>query len=57
MPVIINELEVIAAPPPSQEADEMPIGAEQVAATGPTAGDIESIIHRLVSRGLRVCAD
>ena len=57
MPVIINELEVIAAPPPAQEGDDMPVGAEQAAVTGPTAGDVESIIRRLVMRGLRVCAD
>ncbi|MBI4304981.1 MAG: hypothetical protein HY678_01550 [Chloroflexi bacterium] len=56
MPVIINELEVIAAPPPPRE-EEAPAAAEAVGTTGPTVGDIESIIRRLVMRGLRVCAN
>jgi len=53
MPVIINELEVIAAPPP-REAATAP--GEPAVPAGPTPEDIQAIILRLVSRELRVYA-
>jgi hypothetical protein len=55
MPIIINEIEVIA-PPPAREQVQNP-NAQNRPQLGPTPADIRRVIRRLVERRLRLWAD
>jgi len=55
MPVIINELDVIA--PPQQPADQQPqTQAAPVKAAGPTPRDVYWVTRKLLERRLRLQA-
>lgn len=55
MPVIINEVEVIA-PPPAREQSQNP-NPHNRPQTGPTAVDIQQVIRKFIERRLRLWAD
>jgi hypothetical protein len=54
MPVIINQLEVIAPPPVSNPASKPPQTRPQ---PGPTPHDIQRVLRQATLRALRVKAD
>ncbi|HEX9371218.1 MAG TPA: hypothetical protein VF897_09435 [Roseiflexaceae bacterium] len=55
MPVIINDLEVIAPPePPEKQHETKP---QNQAPPGPTPDDLYQVLRRLIARQLRVEAD
>ncbi|MBO0780142.1 MAG: hypothetical protein J2P37_15060 [Ktedonobacteraceae bacterium] len=57
MPVIINEFEVITAPPSAKQgADQKPAAANSAGAPGPTAHDIEQVVRHQKERCARVRA-
>jgi hypothetical protein len=55
MPVIINEVEVIA-PPPAREQSQNP-NPQNRPQMGPTPADIQQVIRKFVERRLRLRAD
>ena len=54
MPVIINEVEVIAPPPPKEQQRDM--NAANVKPPGPTPADIYRVTRKLIERRLRLQA-
>ncbi len=58
MPVIINDFEVVALPPPKQgEAAKEPQAKENLPPPPPRPEDLESIMRRFLQRRLRLWAD
>jgi hypothetical protein len=57
MPIIINELEVIAAQPPERPQPQSRAERENTPPPGPTPEDIYWAMRQLVARRLRVQAD
>lgn len=58
MPVIINDFEVVASPPPKQDqAPKKTQMKETVPAPPPRPEDLERILRRFVQRRLRLWAD
>jgi len=54
MPVIINEVEVIAPPPPRDQLRN--INAENIRPPGPTPADIYRVTRKLIERRMRLVA-
>lgn len=55
MPVIINELEVIAPPPRQDEVRDRPL--ETIEAPGPKPEDIQAVLRKFIERRLRLFTD
>jgi hypothetical protein len=53
--VIINELEVIATPPPRNQG--VPLNPQNVPPPGPKAEDIRQVVRKLNERKLRLRSD
>jgi hypothetical protein len=56
MPIVINEFEVVAEPPPPGQATAAAQGESQGAAPSLTAHDVRQIVEQQRARELRVIA-